>query len=96
MNVSLTPALEEWVSKKVEGGLYSSASEVVREALRLLQDHEQLREIRLAELRREVAIGLEQAERGDLKPFDAEEIKRLGREQLAREQESALEHQGTA
>ena len=36
MNVSLTPDLEELVHKKVESGRYTSASEVVREALRLL------------------------------------------------------------
>ena len=38
MNVSLTPELEKMIHKKVETGLYLSASEVVREALRLLQD----------------------------------------------------------
>jgi antitoxin ParD1/3/4 len=89
MNVSLTPALEDWVSRKVESGQYSTASEVIREALRLLQDHDQLREIRLAELKREIAIGLEQVERGELIEFDAERIKRLGREQLVREREQS-------
>ena len=41
MNVSLTPELEEFVSAKVSSGRYNSASEVVREALRLLEDHDQ-------------------------------------------------------
>ena len=36
MNVSLTPKLEEFIRKKVSSGLYNNASEVVREALRLL------------------------------------------------------------
>lgn len=36
MNVSLTPALEQFVNDKVATGLYNSVSEVVREALRLL------------------------------------------------------------
>jgi len=40
MNVSLTPELEEWVRKKVESGMYVSASEVVREALRALDASE--------------------------------------------------------
>jgi antitoxin ParD1/3/4 len=40
MNVSLTPELERYVQKKVESGRYTSASEVVREALRSLQDQE--------------------------------------------------------
>ena len=39
MNVSLTPQLEEWGKRKVESGLYCSASEVMREALRLLEEH---------------------------------------------------------
>ena len=36
MNVSLTPALEQFVNDKVATGLYNSVSEVIREALRLL------------------------------------------------------------
>jgi antitoxin ParD1/3/4 len=38
MNVSLTPELEKLVTRKVQSGLYQSASEVVREGLRLLED----------------------------------------------------------
>lgn len=40
MNVSLTPELEKFVDDKVESGLYNNASEVVRESLRLLKEHE--------------------------------------------------------
>jgi len=40
MNVSLTPELEEFIAVKVESGRYTSASEVVREALRLLEEHD--------------------------------------------------------
>ena len=40
MNVSLTPELEQYIRRKVESGLYSNASEVVREALRLLVGRE--------------------------------------------------------
>jgi antitoxin ParD1/3/4 len=54
MNVSLTPELEKFVQTKVESGRYNSASEVVREALRLLQDHEQARATQLAEFNREL------------------------------------------
>src|SRR5687768_11842412 len=46
MNVSLTPQLEQMIRDKVESGLYSSASEVVREALRLLGENEQRLKIR--------------------------------------------------
>jgi antitoxin ParD1/3/4 len=96
MNVSLTPALEEWVIRKVHSGQYSTASEVVRDALRLLQDQDHLRELHLAELKREVAVGLEQAERGELREFDPERIKRLGREQLNRQREDTALREGAA
>ena len=49
MNVSLTPELEQFVQSKVENGRYNSASEVVREALRLLEEHEKMRTTQLAE-----------------------------------------------
>ena len=49
MNVSLTPQLEELVKRKVESGLYGSASEVMREALRLLDEHDRLRQMRVEE-----------------------------------------------
>lgn len=69
MNVSLTPELEKMVGEKVRSGLYNSASEVVREALRLLREQDQLREARLEELRRDVATGLAQLERGEGRAF---------------------------
>jgi antitoxin ParD1/3/4 len=59
MNVNLTPQLEDLVRSKVSSGLYTSASEVVREALRLMQEQDRLREARLEELRREVRRGLD-------------------------------------
>ena len=55
MNVSLTPELEEFVSSKVNSGRYSSASEVVREALRLLEEHDQLRVSQLADFNQELS-----------------------------------------
>ena len=66
MNVSLTPELEALVNEKVRSGLYGSASEVIREGLRLLREQDALREARLEELRREVARGVAQADRGEL------------------------------
>jgi len=66
LNVSLTPELEDLVRQRVESGDYASASEVVRAALRLLRDQEELRSIQLEELRRKVAEGLDAADRGDL------------------------------
>ena len=65
MNVSLTPELEQFVSAKVESGRYNSASEVVREALRLLEEHEQARAAQLAEFNRELGRRLAAIDRGE-------------------------------
>lgn len=70
MNISLTKELEAMVHKKVRSGMYHSASEVVRQALRLLQEREQMQRARLAELRKEIALGVAQIERGEVEPFD--------------------------
>ena len=72
MNVSLTPELEKFVTQKVASGLYYSASEVIREGLRLLQEQDALKQMRLQELRREIAIGIKQADRGEF--IDGEEV----------------------
>ena len=70
MNVSLTPELEQLVQEKVRSGRYLSASEVVREALRLLEERDQIRTLKLEELRKFIAVGIEQAERGEVAPLD--------------------------
>jgi antitoxin ParD1/3/4 len=66
MNVSLTAELEEFVQKKVESGRYTSASEVIRAGLRLLEQEDEARAARLAAMRAEVRVGIDQAERGEL------------------------------
>ena len=59
LNVSLTPELEAFISSKVQSGNYTSASEVVREGLRLLRDYDELRAERLeCELMRSRLAGL--------------------------------------
>ena len=65
MNVPLTPELEQLVLTKVKSGRYNSASEVVREALRLMEQKDELRTIQLQELRKRMDKGLAQAERGE-------------------------------
>lgn len=65
MNVSLTPELEKFVSAKVQTGRYNSASEVVREALRLLEEHERARAAQLAEFNKELGRRLAALDRGD-------------------------------
>jgi antitoxin ParD1/3/4 len=65
MNVSLTPELEKLVQRKVQSGRYTSASEVIREGLRLLEDHDRLRTAQLDEVRRKIKIGIDQLDRGE-------------------------------
>ena len=72
MNISLTPQLESMVKQKVGTGLYNSASEVVREALRLLEAKDQLNELKLTTLLQEIQKGLDS---GESTPLNMEEIK---------------------
>jgi antitoxin ParD1/3/4 len=62
MNVSLTPELEQYVQDKVSSGVYYSASEVIREGLRLLLERDRLQEARLQQLRQEVQVGIDSGE----------------------------------
>jgi antitoxin ParD1/3/4 len=64
MNVSLTPELEKIVDTKVKSGLYNSASEVIREGLRLLQKRDEIGELKIKALRAEVQKGIHDLETG--------------------------------
>ena len=84
LNVNLTPRLEDMVRQKVAGGLYNNASEVIRDALRLMEAKDQLHEaqletIKLDALRDDLREGLSSGSAGAL---DIEAIKRRGREKL--------------
>jgi antitoxin ParD1/3/4 len=83
MNISLNPHFEELVKGKVQSGLYNSVSEVMREALRLLEERDQLRDLRLEELRSEIQKGISS---GEATPLNIEEIKANGRKRLAAQQ----------
>jgi antitoxin ParD1/3/4 len=65
MNVSLTPELEKFVSAKVGSGRYNSASEVVREALRLLEENDSARAAQLAQFNDELGRRLASLDRGE-------------------------------
>lgn len=65
MNVSLTPELDKFVARKVESGRYTSASEVVREALRLLEEHDRARSMQLTAFNKEVGARLASLDRGE-------------------------------
>lgn len=63
MHISLTSELESRVKAKVESGLYNNASEVVREALRFMETHEDwIKEVKLARLREQLKVGIDQLE----------------------------------
>jgi antitoxin ParD1/3/4 len=66
MHVSLTRRLEEYVREKVKGGRYNNASEVIREALRVMEQQDDLRQIKLDRLREAIELGELQVARGDL------------------------------
>jgi antitoxin ParD1/3/4 len=66
MHISLTPELESRIKAKVESGLYNNASEVIREALRFMDSHEDwIHEIKLAHLREQLKVGADQLDRGE-------------------------------
>jgi antitoxin ParD1/3/4 len=65
MNVSLTPELDEFVAAKVESGRYNSASEVVREALRLLEEHDRARSAQIDVFNQELGARLASLDRGE-------------------------------
>ena len=79
VNVSLTPELDGFLQSRVRSGRYQTTSEVVREALRLLQHQEKQRDASLRELRAKLKRGAAQAEHGELLDGDTvfEELREL-------------------
>jgi antitoxin ParD1/3/4 len=78
MNVNLGTVFDKFIAELLKSGMYQSQSEVVREGLRLLKEREELKKLRLAELRKQIAAGGEQADRGEFVdgPKTFEEIRR--------------------
>ena len=65
LNVSLTPEFADFIEEAVASGSYVSASQVVRDALRLMRQDQESEDVRLALLRKAVDTGLAQSERGE-------------------------------
>jgi antitoxin ParD1/3/4 len=90
LNINLTPQLEKLVRQKVSSGRYNSASEVVREALRIMEAREkandELQSLKLEQLRRDIRDGLNS---GHARPWSAAETKRGGRKRLSARRVSA-------
>jgi antitoxin ParD1/3/4 len=85
MQVSLNPKMREFVEAKVKSGQFDSPDDVVNGALAVLKAQEVESAEDIEELRRLVAVGIEQLERGDSAPWDPEDLKRRVREAAARE-----------
>ena len=66
MSISLTPELEEFIQSQVESGKYSSTEEVIIAGIKLLKEREKIYQGRFEELKREIAIGVEASERGEV------------------------------
>jgi antitoxin ParD1/3/4 len=81
MVLSLTPELRRYVEEKVQSGQYASADALVIEAVRHLKNYEE----RLASLRRDIQLGIDQLDRGEGEPWDMEETKRRVTERLRRD-----------
>lgn len=77
---------ETFVRELVESGRYNSASEVLRDGLRLLEDAEVLRNVRTEELKQLIQEGLDS---GESEPWDVEEIMAEGRRRLAAKKNAA-------
>jgi len=86
MNISLTPQLETLVKNKVESGLYGSASEVMRDALRLLEERDRRQFLRVEELRAEIKKGLDS---GPPKPLEADAMKARLRARMTKKRRKA-------
>ena len=74
MNVNLTPVLADFVEREIQNGKYQSASELVRDALRLLRREKEQDELKLSLLRREVGRGADQADAGEFSTRSLDEI----------------------
>jgi antitoxin ParD1/3/4 len=73
-NISLTKHFDDFVEKNVETGAYQNASEVVRDALRLLQERQREEKLKLQRLREAADVGLADYERGDYITLSLDEL----------------------
>jgi len=76
MNISLTPELADYLKQKVATGRYNSTSEVVREALRLLEENDELKAIKLNTLRAEIQKGIDSVNKHGAESITLEEMKK--------------------
>lgn len=84
MSIQLPPDVERLIAAKVASGHYATAVDVICEALVALEDRESARRMAPEELRKEIAIGLEEADRGDSVPFNRQTLGEIRERALSR------------
>ncbi len=72
MDISLTPEHQRFIEEKLKSGRYYCASEVIRDALQLLEDRDAMNQMRLKKIKKEIMIGIEASDRGEVS--DGEEF----------------------
>lgn len=85
MEISITPKMDQWISEKVNSGLYRSSDEVIIEGLRLLMRQEAQRAAMTEDLRREIFVGISQLDSGKSAVFNSsilDKVKKEGRDRL--------------
>lgn len=82
LNVSLPIELENRVRDHVASGLYGSASEVIREALRLFEAYQSVQVANLSSLKSDIALGLADVQAGRVSALDVTAIQAQGRAAL--------------
>ena len=85
MQVTLNSHYEVLLQNKLASGLYETVNDVIQEALRLLEERDQLYELQLKNLRAEIQQGIAS---GEATPLDIEAIKSRGRTRLAKQEVS--------
>ena len=85
IKIRLKPHMMAFVNQLLATGRYDTLDEIFWDALGLLREHEEIRRLRVEELRKAIAVGIEQADRGETAPLDMAEILAESQRRLAEE-----------
>ena len=83
MHISLTEQQEEWIQSLIRSGHYASTSEVMRHAVRLLQEEAEAKQVKLLALREAVKKGADEIGRGEFSKKGVQEIISEGKRRRA-------------
>lgn len=85
IKIRLKPSMREFVDQLLATGRYDAPDEIFWDALSLLREHEAIQSLRAEELRQAIAVGIEQADRGETEPLDMAEILAESQRRVAEE-----------